>query len=91
MAIVRVAPFLIAEWLFKGLDVRITGGGWRPSNAAENHGWFEFEIEGENVPDCKEVRVICTQYNNPGADPFTTVEIQALPDQPQELGEHPIG
>ncbi len=97
MAIVRVSPELIEHWLFKGLNVRITGGAYRQSNAAYDHGWFEFEIEGDDVPthdqqgqSVSEVFVTHIQHNNAGADPFITVEIrpaQRVPRGKNLLGE----
>ncbi len=97
MAIVRVSPELIEHWLFKGLNVRIIGGVYRQSNAAYDDGWFEFEIEGEEVPAhdqqgqaVSEVYVTHIEHNSPGADPYTTVEIgpaQRVPRGKNLLGE----
>ena len=83
MTTVRVSPELLEHWLFKGLNVRITGGVYRRSNAAYNDGWFEFDIEGDELPthdeqgrSVSEVFVTHIQHNNPGADPYITVEIR---------------
>ncbi len=78
MAKIRVSSELLDEMLFKGLDAHITNAVY------DSHGeWVEFEIEGEDVPAeaeavviCTKAVVICTKYDDPGADPFTTVEIR---------------
>ena len=71
MAMVRVSANLIEELLFKGLRSRITAARYNP-----DCGWLELEIEGDDVPAEPEADVIATKYDNPGADPYTTVEIR---------------
>ncbi len=78
MAKIRVSSELLDEMLFKGLDAHITNAVY------DSHGeWVVFEIEGEDVPAEAEADVICTKYDNPGADPFTTVEIRGRIPSPE--------
>jgi len=71
MAKIRVSASLIEDLLFKGLDVKIAHGIFWP-----DEGWFELHVEGSDVPPEAEADVIYTKSFNPGADPFTTVEIR---------------
>lgn len=71
MTKIRVSACIIEDLLFKGLDVKIAHGIFWPHN-----GEFELHVAGSDVPREANTDVICTKYDNPGADPFTTVEIK---------------
>ena len=77
MTTVRVSSELIAEWLFKGLDVEIRDARMGLS------GVVEFAIRGDDVPDCAEAHVICHSYQEPGDDPHVRVEIKAADTPPR--------
>ena len=76
MATVRVSPELLAEWLFKGLDVEIRDA--RMHCCGRWAGTIELSIAGCDVPDCKEARLLFRSYQEPGDDPHTTVMIEAV-------------
>lgn len=70
MARIRISAALLDDFLFKGLDARITGASW-----FSEFRQFEFVIEGDDVPDSKEAIIICKSYHEPGDDDHVKVEI----------------
>ena len=81
MAKIRVSACIIEGLLFKGLDVKIAQGVFWPTEDE-----FELDVVGSDVPAEGEVNVILTKYDNPGADPFTTIEIRAARQLPKAVG-----
>ncbi len=71
MARIYLSGCVIEDLLFKGLDVQIVHGIFWPHQGA-----FELHVEGSDVPAEAEADVVCTKYDNPGADPYSTVEIK---------------
>jgi len=72
MAVVRISQELIAEYLFKGLDVQI-----RDARMVFASDCLEFSITGDDVPDCTEAIITHHQFREPGCDPHVKVEITA--------------
>ncbi len=79
MAIVRVSPELIVEWLFKGLDVEIRDARMNPA------GNVEFSIRGDDVPDCCEALITCHAHEEKGCDRWVRVEIEPARPLPLKL------
>ncbi len=74
MAVVQVSTFLIEEWLFKGLDVKI-----RDARMVLDGDVLELSILGDDVPYCAEAIVLCTVHQEKGCDRWVQVEIKAVP------------
>ena len=81
MATVQVSSELIAQLLFKGLDVEIRDVRMNHSSQV-----LEFSICGDDVPDCEKAIITCHVHQEKGCDRWVRVEIEpARPLRPFPL------